>query len=160
MVFAMQREWGVALPRAQRGNGGDIVKLWFKKAQVDDPVLCGTPMNLKNVWTNLPHKAKLFLLSPHNQENVVAPMRTVKDVTEQQQQQQQQQHENGANTAPCAATGGAVLPSDTTGGIVETTHDQGNTISLIYLQCMYKSSAPGTFGSINNCHIAIQAPSG
>ncbi len=89
----------------------------------------------------------------------MAPVRTVKDATEQQQQQQQH-HEGGANTVPCAATSGAVLPSDTMGGIVETTDNQGNTISLIYLQCIYKSSAPGTFGSINNCHIAIQAPSG
>ena len=33
-------------------------------------------------------------------------------------------------------------------------------ISVIYLQCMYKSCIPGTSGSINNCHIAIQAPLG
>jgi hypothetical protein len=52
------------------------------------------------------------------------------------------------------------LPSDTAGGIVETTNNQGNMISLIYLQCMYKSSIPSTFGLINNCQVAIQTPLG
>jgi hypothetical protein len=80
----------LALPRAQRGNGGNIVKLWFEKAQVDNLVLWGTPMNLQNFWTNLPHKAKLFLLSPHNQENSLPPVRTVEYATEQQQQQIEQ----------------------------------------------------------------------
>ena len=45
-------------------------------------------------------------------------------------------------------------------GIVETTDGQGSIISLVHIQCMYKSSIPGTSGSINNCHVAIQAPSG
>ena len=67
------------------------------------------------------------------------------------------------NTVPCVATAGTnktVLPSDTIKGIVETTDNQGNIMSLVHIQCMYKSSVPGTSGSINNCHVAIQAPSG
>jgi hypothetical protein len=87
----------------------------------------------------------------------VAPTRTDKDATDQQQQQQ---HKGGANTILHAATGGAVLPRDTAGGIVKTTDNQGNMISLISLQCMYKSSIPCTSVSINSCHVATQAPLG
>jgi hypothetical protein len=147
----------LAVPRVQRGMGGDIVNLWFEEAQADDPKLWGAPMNLQNFRSNLSNKAKQFLESSHNPENVVAPARIDEGTTDQQQQQQ---HEGGANTIPYAATVGAVLPSDTTGDIVKTTDNQGNMISLIYLQCMYKSCISGTSGSINNCHIAIQAPLG
>ncbi len=145
----------LALPKAQRGQGDDPIKHWFEEAQVDDPELWGTPMNLQCFRSNVPNKAKLYLNSPHNPENAVAPARTdeandtYEGVTD--------------NTVPCVATAGAnetVLPSDTTEGIVETTNDQGNRMSLVHIQCMYKSSIPGTSGSINNCHVAIQAPLG
>ncbi len=151
----------LALPRAQKEQGDDIVKRWFEEAKDDDSELWGAPMNHQNFWGNLMNKAKLFLASPHNPENAVAPERTDKDETDHHHWQQQQ-HEGGTNTVPCAATcAGAVLPtSDTTGGIVETTNDQGNAMSLVHILCMYKSSIPGTSGSINNCHVAIQAPSG
>ena len=36
----------LALPKAQRGQGDDPIKRWFEEAQVDDPELWGTPMNL------------------------------------------------------------------------------------------------------------------
>jgi hypothetical protein len=38
----------LAMPNAQRGMGGDIVKLWFEEAHADNPKLWGTPMNLQN----------------------------------------------------------------------------------------------------------------
>jgi hypothetical protein len=147
----------LVLPKAQRGKGDDLLKRWFEEAQADDPELWGAPMNLQCFRSNLPNKAKLYLDSPYNPENAVAPERTdeadatYEDVTD--------------NTVPCVATAGAdetVLPSDTMEmeGIVETTDDQGNIMSLVHIQCMYKSSVPGTSGSINNCHVAIQAPSG
>jgi hypothetical protein len=112
-------------------------------------------MNLQCFRGHLPNKAKLYLDSPHNPENAVAPARTDEaDAT----------HEGVTdNTVPCVATAGAnktVLPSDTMEGVVETTDDQGNIMSLVHIQCMYKSSVPGTSRSINNCHITIQAPSG
>jgi hypothetical protein len=85
---------------------------------VDDPELWGTPMNLQCFRSNVPNKVKLYLDSPHNPENAVAPARTdeahdtYEGVTD--------------NTVPCVATAGAdetVLPSDTMEGIVETTND-------------------------------------
>ncbi len=82
MVFAMQQNGVLALTRPQRGMGGDIVKLWFEEAQADDPKLWGAPMNLQNIWSNLPNKAKQFLESPHNPENVMAPARTDEDATD------------------------------------------------------------------------------
>ena len=146
----------LALPKAQRGQGDDPLKRWFEEAQADDPAVWST-MNLHCFWSNLLNKAKLNLDSPHNPENAVAPARTdeadatYEDVTD--------------NTVPCVATAGAdetLLPSDTDTmeGIVETTDGQGSIISLVHIQCMYKSSIPGTSGSINNCHVAIQAPLG
>ena len=147
----------LALPKAQRGQGDDLLKRWFEEAQADYPEVWSTPMNLQCFRSHLPNKAKLYLDSPHNPENAVAPARTDEaDAT----------HEGVTNnTVPCVATAGAdetVLPSDTDTmeGIVETTDDQGSIISLVHIQCMYKSSVPGTSGSINNCHITIQAPSG
>ncbi len=55
-------------------------------------------MNLQCCRSNLPNKAKVYLGSPHNPENAVAPARTdeadatYEDVTD--------------NTVPCVATAG------------------------------------------------------
>lgn len=148
----------LALPKAQRGQGDDLLKRWFEEAQADYPEVWSAPMNLQCFRSHLPNKAKLYLDSPHNPENAVAPARTADEADAT--------HEGVTDkTVPCVATAGAdetVLPSDTDTmeGIVETTDGQGSIISLVHIQCMYKSSVPGTSGSINNCHITIQSPSG
>ena len=123
----------LALPKAQRGQGDDLLKRWFEEAQADYPEVWSAPMNLQCFRSHLPNKAKLYLDSPHNPENAVAPARTDEaDAT----------HEGVTdNTVPCVATAGAdetVLPSDTNTmeGIVETTDNQGSIISLVHIQCM------------------------
>lgn len=87
----------LALPKAKRGRGDDLLKRWFEEAQADDQGLWGA-MNLQCFRSNLPNKANLYLQSPHNPENAVAPARTdeadatYEDVTD--------------NTVPCVATAG------------------------------------------------------
>ena len=66
----------LTLPKAQRGQGDDLLKRWFEEAQADYPEVWSAPMNLQCFRSHLPNKAKLYLDSPHNPENAVAPART------------------------------------------------------------------------------------
>jgi hypothetical protein len=104
-------------------------------------------MSHKFIWSNFPTKAKHCLNSCFNPENVEAPTKT-----------QLISSSSSKRVIPVLSPMPLLVgPSCQVNPHVETTNDQGNTISLTYFLCTYKFSAPGTsIVSTTTSHLAIQ----